>query len=117
MMKICKWIPLAVAPLLMALLPTSASAAPLDPAHVPEDAKWVIHVDLKALSETELAERVRENRGQMAVVARAWLQSRYGLDPREGLESVTAFSNTYEAHSGTMILKADYDRARVQANL
>jgi len=106
-----------VAPVLIALLAAPASAAPLDPAHVPADAKWVIHVDFKALGHTKLADQVREKRGHLLWAARTWLQNRYGIDPREDLDSLTAFGNSYEAHTGTLILKANFDQQKVQARL
>ncbi|MGN6132917.1 MAG: hypothetical protein ACTHOU_00400 [Aureliella sp.] len=107
---------MCVATLVFAL-PARTFAAPLDQSHFPADAKWVIHVDLKALGETKLAERVRENRGRMLIPIRMWLQNRYGIDLREGLDSVTLYSKDYETHAGTMILRADFDQNKVQSNL
>lgn len=104
-------------PLLVLTAPQFASASPLDPARVPAEAKWVIHVDLSALAETELAQRVREKRPQVVEGVRQWFQKRYGIDPREDLDSLTMFSETYESHTGTMILKAGYDRQKVQSDL
>lgn len=117
-MRMPKMISLVVAPVVMVLLaPSSVPAAPLDPAHVPADAKWVIHVDFNALGDTRLADQVREKRRHLLFVARTWLQNRYGIDPREDLHSLTAFSNSYEAHSGTLILKAKFDQQKIQARL
>lgn len=116
-MKIQRISTLLALPLFMLLAPVSASASPLDPAHVPAEAKWVIHLDLSALTETELAQRVREKRPQMVQGLRQWMQQRYGIDPREDLDSLTLFSESYQSHTGTMILKADYDRQKVQSEL
>lgn len=117
-MKVCRLIPLAATPMLLAsLLLTPASAAPPDRAHMPEDAKWVIHLDLEALSKTNLAEEARAERPQMTQLVRRWLQDRFGINPREDLQSLTMFSNSYEEHTGAMILRADYDPAKVKAAL
>lgn len=116
-MRMPKMISFVAAPLVMVLLAPSAPAAPLDPSHIPSDAKWVIHVDFKALGETKLVEKVRENRRQLLFAARTWLQNRYGIDPREDLDSLTAFGSSYQAHTGTLILKANFDQQKVQARL
>lgn len=118
-MKLCNTIATAVATLAILSLSTAstASAAPLNPSHVPADAKWVIHVDLEALTGTALAEQVRQNRPEMVKLVRQWFQNRYGIDPREDLIGVTMFSNSYESHTGTMILKAGYDLEKVAAEL
>lgn len=116
-MRMPKMMSFVVVPVVMVLLAPSAPAGPLDPAHVPADAKWVIHVDFKALGQTKVAEQVRQNRRQLLFAARTWLQNRYGVDPREDLDSLTAYGNSYEAHTGTLILRANFDQQKVQARL
>lgn len=93
----------------------SATAAPLDPSHVPGDAKWVIHVDFEALGDTAFAEKLRAERPELIQHASEWLRSRYGIDPRQDLKGWTLFSNTYAAHTGASVLLADYDARRVKA--
>lgn len=112
-----KMISLVAAPVVMALLAPSAPAGPLDPAYVPPDAKWVIHIDFKALGQTKVAEQVRQKRGQLLFAARTWLENRYGVDPRQDLDSLTAFGNSYETHTGTLVLRANFDQQKVQARL
>lgn len=117
MTNICKMAAPAVAMLSMLWVSSTAMAAPLNPSHVPADAKWVIHIDLEALTDTALAEQVRQNRPEMVKLVRQWFQNRYGIDPREDLIGVTMFSDSYESHTGAMILKAGYDREKVAAEL
>jgi len=112
-----KMLSFVVAPVVMVLLAQSAPAGPLDPAHVPADAKWVIHVDFQALGKTKLADQVRENRRHLLFAARTWLQNRYGIDPREDLDSLTAYGNSYQAHTGTLVLKARFDQQKIQQRL
>ncbi len=94
-----------------------SSAAPLDPTRVPADAKWLIHVDYEALDESELMEAFREKRPKEARRARRWMRERYGIDPREDLKGLTLFSDTYKSHSGAAILKAAYDREKVESGI
>ena len=101
----------------LTLWPAATWASPLDHSRLPADAKWVIHVDLRALSETQLADRVRENRRGLLFPVRLWVQNKYGIDLREGLDSVTLYGNSYKPHTGTMILRAEYDQRKVQAKL
>lgn len=116
-MKICKLTAFLMTMLSMLLIPSLASADPLDPDHVPANAKWVIHVDLEGLSGTALADQVRQKRPEMAIYARQWIRNQYGIDPREDLDGLTMFSDTYAAHTGTAILKANFDRDKVKTEL
>ena len=99
------------------LFASTVMAGPLDTAKVPRDAKWVIHVDYEALSETAVMEKLREARPQIVQQVRGWLQERYGIDPREDLHGVTLFSDTYDAHTGAIVLFADYDLEKVKSDL
>jgi hypothetical protein len=107
------WLPVCLA----LLLPLAASASPPKAAHLPEDAKWVVHLDLEALSQANVVQEARDERPQMAQLIRRWFLGRYGVDPREDLDSLTMFSDTYEEHTGTMVLKAKYDQERVRTTL
>lgn len=94
---------------------TMAEAGELKPEHVAADAKWVLHLDFEALRTTALAEQFREDQQKQVEQFREFLQTRYGIDPREDFEGVTCFSNSYEPHSGAMIIYADYDTEKVKA--
>ena len=94
-----------------------ARAAELDPAHLPADAKWVLHVDFEAISDTEVMKQVRENRPQVTQQIRKWFENQYGIDPREDLKGATAFSDTYASRTGTLILHAKYDQQKVKSDL
>ncbi len=94
-----------------------ALAAPLQSEHVSADAKWVVHIDFETLRDTSLAEKLREDQPQAVGKAIEWLQKEYGIHPREDLKGLTAFSDTYEEHTGVVILYAAYDRDKVQAKI
>ncbi|HEX6960739.1 MAG TPA: hypothetical protein VF175_02650 [Lacipirellula sp.] len=97
-----------------AVLTGVAQADQLNPAYIPQDAKWVFHVDAEKLTSSAFAERFREKHAEKAKRARQWLKERYGIDPQDDLRSITLFSNEYAPHTGTVILTADYDAAKVK---
>ncbi len=96
---------------------TLAVAAPLQPEHVSADAKWVFHIDFEALRDTSLAQKLREEEPQAVRGAIEWLQKEYGIDLREDLNGLTAYSDTFEEHTGAIVLYAAYDRDKVQAKI
>lgn len=107
----------ALAALLLFPFAATASAAPLNPALVPEDAQWVIHVDFEALAESSFGQKLRNDRPQLVQNIRRFLQERYGIDPQQDLQGVTLFSDTYAAHTGAIVLQADFDREKVTAQI
>lgn len=92
-------------------------AGELKPEHIPADAKWVLHVDLEQLLDTELVQAVRERRPEIVENVRQWIRQQYGIDPRSDLMSVTMFSKDYEEYTGSMILQAKYDPQKVEQQL
>ncbi len=95
----------------------SISAAELDPHRVPADAKWLVHLDLEQILETKLAQRVREAQPELTRQIRGWMQERYGIDLPNDLHSATMFSRSYGSYTGTIILQADYDAEKVEADI
>jgi hypothetical protein len=95
------------------LVPRAVEAAQLDPAHVPSDAKWVVHLDLELLCDSGLAEAYRDKRPEKVERFRNKMKDRYGIDPQEDLKGLTLFSDDYEPHSGAAILRANYDREKI----
>lgn len=87
-----------------------AVAEPLNPAHLPADAKWVLHVDFDAFRDTVIAERLAKKRPEMLKAVNRWFEKELGLNPKEDLGSLTMFSDTYQEHTGAAILLADYDQ-------
>ncbi|MCG6156627.1 hypothetical protein [Rubinisphaera margarita] len=98
-------------------LSSQASAESLNAAHVPADAKWVMHVDFDAFQQTALAGKMREKKADDIEKAEQKFQEKYGVDLKDGLKGVTAFGSTYEAHTGTMIVLASYDMQKVQKEI
>ncbi len=100
-----------------AIAPPRASAAELHPEHVPADAKWLLYYDVEQILGSKLIEEAREARPDLAKALRQWFEGQYGVDPRQDLRSVTLFSRSYRSYTGTVILHADYDPRKVEADL
>jgi|GEM_PF-1418425 len=109
--------PVCAALLMSCAILGSAHAAPPTAAQLPQNAKWVIHIDLEAIAKTELAEAAREERPRMTHLMQRWFQAKFGINPQEDLDSLTLFSDSYDEHQGTMILRADYEIDKVRAAL
>ena len=94
-----------------------AWAEALNPAHVPQDAKWVIHVDFDAFDNTLLAKKIREKDSRVLKFARTWVENRYGINMQEDLHGLTMFGTSYRSHSGTVVLLSKFDQEKVKSQL
>lgn len=108
-----------VATMIGAAVTTSnmVKGADLNPAHVPMDAKWLLHIDQEGMADLETTEELRELYPQIAKGLRAWLRGRYGIDPQDGLRSLTMFSRDYQPHTGTVLLQTQYDDKKIRSLL
>lgn len=97
---------------LAALLP----AAELQPSHVAQDAKWILHMDFDAFRQTQLAREIREKKLDKPEVRQRldWVRDRYGIDLRKDLHGLTLYGNSYERHQGIALLMADFDQKKIQ---
>lgn len=93
---------------------TTAKAETLDPAKVPQNVKWVVHVDYDALTDTKLMKLVREQHAEKIQEIRNWMQAKLGVNPQEELHNVTLFGESYDRHQGTGIVCADFNRKKVE---
>lgn len=107
----------ALAPLAWCLPNQTATAEGLNPEHVPADAKWLIHIDLDQLLDTELVQTVRDRQPGIVQGVRQWIEREYGIDPRSDLRSVTMFSKDYKEYTGSVVLQAKYDPQKVKEQL
>jgi hypothetical protein len=94
-----------------------AKSAELNPAHVPSDAKWLIHIDQDALADLEAMEELRELYPRITSRIQKWFKNRYGIDPQKDLRSVTMFSRDYRIANCTVLLDTDYDKEKIQTAL
>lgn len=94
-----------------------AESAELDPADVPVDAKWILHIDQESLSKIEAIEQLCELYPQLTSEIREWFKKHYGISLQEDLRSLTMFSRDYRLHTGTLLLETKYDEEKIQRAL
>ena len=81
----------------------------LDPVQIPAGAKWVIHVDLHAMRQTQMGKAIHAMfvKDERVQHARARMQSDFGFDPPKDLHSVTFYDDRFEAHRGVAMIELD----------
>lgn len=94
-----------------------ADAGRVNPAHLPADAKWVIHVDYEALGDSAVWQKFREKKSQVTQMVQSWMKQRYGIDLPTGLKSLTMFSRDYREYTGTVLIEASYEAQKIEARL
>lgn len=93
------------------------TAGPLKATHLPDDAKWVIHVDYEAFTDSALAERIRTKRPKLVKKVHKWFSENCGLDPQKDIQSITLFSDKYKPHSGAAVACGKFDEEKVESLL
>lgn len=96
---------------------TVAQAEDLNPAHVPKDAKWVMHINYEAFSDSKLADQIRRENSATADALKNWMQEKFGIDPPEELLDLTAFSRDHGDSIGSAIVNAKYDATKLETML
>jgi hypothetical protein len=92
-------------------------AAPLDPATVAADAKWLMHFDMAAARDSVVVKRAWERMqkmhphagGMMDMAARMT-----GMDPRKDLRDVTAWGLDTDKRDGVMIVRGRVNREMLE---
>ncbi|MEZ6097780.1 MAG: PDZ domain-containing protein [Pirellulaceae bacterium] len=92
-------------------------AAELNPAQIPTDAKWLIHINQEKLSDLKVVETLRDEYPKIDNAIRQWFKNRYGIDLQVDLQSLTMFSRDYRAHTGTVLLQTEYDEENIKTLL
>lgn len=83
-----------------------AQAAPLVPAHLPSDAKWVIHVNLEQVRSSDLVEPWREKWEKHERVQEKIKEAteKMGLNPMKDLLGATVYDTKYGRHNGVALI-------------
>lgn len=84
----------------------SMSAGELDPARVPADAQWLVHIDYESLSDSAMWQKIRDEKPLVSKMIQGRMKKRFGIDPTTDLKSITMFSRDYQAYTGTAIVAA-----------
>ncbi len=95
----------------------SASAGDLNPAYVPAEAQWLVHVDYESLSGSAMWQKIRDEKPVVSKMVQVWMKKRYGIDPSTDLKSITMFSRDYREYTGTVIVDAEYDATKINDRL
>ena len=91
----------------IAVCPRIAIGDPLDATRVPAEAKWVMHMDIDAMRESELGEYIRSkwlSRDRLRKHMEGIFE-KTGMDPRKDLRSMTLYDNRFEKHHGTALIE------------
>ncbi len=95
-----------------------AAAAPLDPATVSADAKWLVHVDVEQLRNNPVAQMLREHvENDKKHKDLDNLRQIMGLESWDDLKSIVVYGRTDEPEEGVMIIRAKSDQQRVIESL
>lgn len=96
----------------------AAQAAPLVPAHVPADAKWVIHVDFEQMRASKLSEACRaemEKHDKFNEKIKE-VTEKLGMNPMKDLLGVTAYDTKYGTRKGVVLIHCNkLDRKKLHA--
>lgn len=103
---------IAVAFIAMTLISFTAQAGPLDSAQVPQDSKWVVHIDAKSFFASEYGKLAVEDWKQFGLDKKvASIRESIGIDPLLGWESMTLYGSSYD-HGDAIALVEVGDRQR-----
>ena len=83
-----------------------ANAAPLNPAEIPGNTKWLLHFDVEKSRNWKLMQKWQEQ-----MESKEWYQDKlgemiehYGWNPAEDLEGVSMYDSEYARHNGILAL-------------
>jgi hypothetical protein len=96
------------------LTAAAAWAGPVEPGLVSADAKWVAHLDVKALLKSPVGELLLEKlREEPTRTELADFVSVFGFDPRHDLQAVTLWGTGYEPDEGVVALTGKFDKDKL----
>lgn len=82
---------------------------------VPADAKWVMHLDLKALNGSPMGRFIRQSMGESALRGLASLQSVSGINLTNDVDSLVVFGTAQAQTSAVMVVSGRFDVAKLTA--
>ncbi|NUQ66625.1 MAG: hypothetical protein HUU20_29535, partial [Pirellulales bacterium] len=95
----------------------TTQAAPVEFQEIPAGAKWLAHVDVDAMRDTTLVPRAYHQVVQEHPEAERHFEKVReisGMDPRQGLHSLTFCGTKISEEQGILIVKGDFDQARLE---
>ncbi|HEX7009298.1 MAG TPA: hypothetical protein VF184_04915 [Phycisphaeraceae bacterium] len=104
-----QWIGTAAAVLMTILAAAGARAEP--PQDVPQQARWYVHIDVQAMLQSAVGQRVLDRWELDADSPKVReFEEDYGFNPLTDLHSVTMYGTTLEEGQGVVVLRGDFDR-------
>lgn len=98
----------------LALLLTRSFAGPLDARRVPDNAVWVVHIDVERLKETEMGKFLMEELSKPEAEQKlAAAQTVFDFDPRKDLQTVTMFGTDLKNPSAVVLAQGRFDPDRL----
>lgn len=79
--------------LFILILPDVTNAASLKTSIIPEDAQWVLHIDIEKFTSTKLFELLMEKEGVKAFKGKDKMIEKLGIDPLKDLTGITLFGS------------------------
>lgn len=99
---------------LIALLVTRSFAGPLDARRVPDNAVWVVHIDVERLKETEMGKFLLEELSKPETEQKiAAARTVFDFDPRKDLQTVTLFGTDLKNPSAVVLAQGRFDPERL----
>lgn len=95
---------------------SGSMAAPLQPADVPREPAWVLHIDVDLFRQSTLGQHLlaelerEEHRKRLAA-----FQAIFRFDPRTALHGLTLYSSSRAQEDGVLLVYADVDAAQLTA--
>lgn len=98
---------------------SQVSAKPLDAKQVSGDAKWLVHIDVDAVTAGEVPQTVGTLWLKLPSAPEGLrkLSKAIGMDPTKDLHGITIYGRRHTQASGVVIVRAELDRGRLMALL
>lgn len=98
----------------LTLLMTRSFAGPLDAGRVPDNAVWVVHIDVERLKETEMGKFLMEELSKPEAEQKlAAARTVFDFDPRKDLQTVTMFGTDLKNPSAVVLAQGRFDPERL----
>jgi hypothetical protein len=92
------------------MLSSSALAAPLNRTHVPAEAKWLLHVNLEAFANTEMARLIGDQISEKDLKKIDAFASLFGFDLTKDIHGVTIYGSDAAEENATVLLYGQFDK-------
>ena len=96
--------------LFILILPDVTNAASLKTSIIPEDAQWVLHIDIEKFTSTKLFELLMEKEGVKAFKGKDKMIEKLGIDPLKDLTGITLFGSGQAEKNAVVSITGNLDK-------